>query len=313
MSNKHLSSPLSIVLFAALSMGCDPAQSVDGDASTPEDDAPALLAPGIDAGHTEVVPVAPVTPGTSDGPALTCATPAYSNEDGQAWSLRLDVPLPADGTTTTLVAEAGPVHADTGAELGLQSTTLIHDDATIEFYDQGFDMRFGNTSLWGWAEETAEGQLFSACLMGLDNATTDPAAPPCCEMVMSCWTEDVEPVFTYDAESGTCLDEAGVEGTNPRSVEFVRETGDGECASLAWQDIGEGDHNYPDLDGWNLKGADLSGAELYFGNLVDAELEGARFDDFSFGYAEISGSVDEHTVLPSEGCEVDDENLDCIR
>lgn len=68
----------------------------------------------------------------------------------------------------------------------------------------------------------------------------------------------------------------------------------------------------PDLRGWNLMGVDLSEARLQFAYLHDAQLQGARFDTLEFGYAEITGVVNNATVLAA-GCTVADDTATCRR
>lgn len=106
----------------------------------------------------------------------------------------------------------------------------------------------------------------------------------------------------YDAPSGRCLDEEGRPATNPLPVEVVRETRFAACADLRGVALNGADYGYPVLDGWYLSGALLDDAELFFGDLRGAMLEGADLSGLGFGYALVEGTVDEHTILPAEGC-----------
>lgn len=127
---------------------------------------------------------------------------------------------------------------------------------------------------------------------------------------LSCWEENYSTRFSYDASTGRCLDSAGVEGRNNVNVEFVRETGNGNCANLANLELNEGDLSYPSWTGFDLRGADLSGSDLYFAHILDSQLEGALIADLNFGYADVTGSVDEYTTFPEGGsCTLLDNSL----
>ena len=61
----------------------------------------------------------------------------------------------------------------------------------------------------------------------------------------------------------------------------------------------------------DLRGAVLDTATLYFAHIVDSQWEGADLTGFGFGYATLSGSMDEHTVWPEGPCSVDGSTLAC--
>ena len=103
--------------------------------------------------------------------------------------------------------------------------------------------------------------------------------------------------FHYDAKSGLCGNDSGQTGLNPISLAEIEKTKDGECANLRFQLNGD-NLRYPLLKDWNLKGADLSKARLFFALLIDADLRGARLEGFEYGYAEIRGLIDAFTKLP---------------
>mgnify|MGYP001554679085 CR=1 FL=1 len=108
--------------------------------------------------------------------------------------------------------------------------------------------------------------------------------------------------FTRDA----CLDANGEPALNPTPIEVVRETGFGECADLRDVALNGDDTSMPDLVGFNLVGAELDGATLFFANLTSAAIEGADLAGLQYGYATVSGDVDASTTLP-DGCVVDRE------
>lgn len=132
------------------------------------------------------------------------------------------------------------------------------------------------------------------------------------DVALTCWTLDMVPPFRYDAATGRCVDGEGTEGRNAVTVPFVRETLDGQCADLTDLDLEEEDYYYPELVGWDLRGADLSQTGLHFAQLTDARFEGTLMTAFDYGYAIIRGSVDDYTALP-EGCEPTAGAIDCMR
>lgn len=129
---------------------------------------------------------------------------------------------------------------------------------------------------------------------------------------LHCWEPERALPFTYDGE-GACVDADGAVGRAALPVAVVRETGVGQCVDLGAQALDEGELVYQDWIGFDLRGADLSAASLHFANLVEADLRGARLDGLDYGYAEIDGTIDAHTALPPEGCEVDGDAVRCQR
>ena len=94
---------------------------------------------------------------------------------------------------------------------------------------------------------------------------------------------------------------------------MVRDTGNGQCADLRWVELNEGEYQHAELVGWDLRGADLESAQLFFADLVDAQLEGANLGTLDYGYADITGSIDDFTDLPVEGCELEEDAMSCRR
>lgn len=115
--------------------------------------------------------------------------------------------------------------------------------------------------------------------------------------------------FHYNAKTGACENDLRQTGLNPVTRDEIQKTGDGECADLRFQLNGD-NLSYPILKDWNLKGASLDKAKLFFAHLLDADLRGARLEGFEFGYAEITGLIDEFTKLPggerARHCTVED-------
>ena len=113
--------------------------------------------------------------------------------------------------------------------------------------------------------------------------------------------------FRYDAASGRCLNDEGEEGLNPVSVAVVFESRDGECGDFRNAVVPMAN---PFIERWNLRGADLTGAELFFQDLRECAFEGTRLHDLRFGYAGVTGWIDSHTTVPG-GCPVTGSRLVC--
>ncbi|MEZ4323112.1 MAG: pentapeptide repeat-containing protein [Myxococcota bacterium] len=133
------------------------------------------------------------------------------------------------------------------------------------------------------------------------------------EVPLVCWTEDFVSPVQVDPLTGLCRGEAGEVGRISLPLPYVRETGFGQCVDFGTASLEEGDLTYPVWSGFDLRGADLSRASLFFAHIEEARFEGALLDGLEFGYATLTGSVDERTVVPSEGCSVEAGQLDCLR
>lgn len=135
------------------------------------------------------------------------------------------------------------------------------------------------------------------------------ARGPVDSVAVACWSSASGPRFHYDLDSGRCIDGAGIEGRQAVTVPMLRETGDGECATVsAGQHVdpsplipgrvllNEIDVGYPSLVDWNLKGATLAGTSLYFAMLLEADLRGTDLTGFMPGYHAITATIDAHTT-----------------
>ncbi len=133
-----------------------------------------------------------------------------------------------------------------------------------------------------------------------------------------CFRPALPRTFAYDAFSGTCKDVHGKVGKNAVPLEVVRETKNGECTTIVGT-LNDKDLGYPQLDRWNLAGADLSKATLFFAGLMDADLRGAKLAGFEFGYAHVQGTTDTFTVRPHTGsandpsCKLTSNAINCWR
>jgi hypothetical protein len=108
------------------------------------------------------------------------------------------------------------------------------------------------------------------------------------------------------------LDDDCAAGRNALPLPFVRTTGVGRCADLTGAALNGEDYRYPMLLGYDLRGATLDEAQLFFADLVDVRLEGADLRDLEYGYAVIEGTVDDTSRLP-DGCFVEAEQVECGR
>lgn len=132
---------------------------------------------------------------------------------------------------------------------------------------------------------------------------------------MVCWHDSLSDRLGLEPlpDAPSTLDEGCPEPLNVVPLPFLRATGIGRCGRFDATLNGD-DLSYPVLGDADLRGADLTEASLFFASLLDAQLEGADLRGFEFGYAEITGRIDEATRLPTESCEVEGgEELSCFR
>jgi hypothetical protein len=137
-------------------------------------------------------------------------------------------------------------------------------------------------------------------------------------MTLTCYEPGFTPPFRYDAETGGCRNAAGESGSNDIPLAIIRETRDGECATVSGA-LNGSDVGYPRLVGWKLAGADLSRASLSFALLLDADLRGARLSGWEAGYVRVTAVTDAFTgAWTSRGgtatrCETRQGWLDCLQ
>ncbi len=96
-------------------------------------------------------------------------------------------------------------------------------------------------------------------------------------------------------------------------MHYRRDTSAGNCGLWWALSLNEGFLGSPTWIGMDLRGAKLGGASLHFANVLDASLEGTKFDGFEFGYAQVTGTIDEHTEWLDENCTVDGSDVYCAR
>ena len=136
--------------------------------------------------------------------------------------------------------------------------------------------------------------------------------------------------FLYDPARGTCIDESGKVGLNSLdsshvfdnpiltpSMQATFNDGNGECLDLRgfnFKQFAKQHHytGYMLLLRWNLKGADLSDANLGFVTIFNGKLDGAKLASARFGYSTLGGTVDDHTQLP-DFCLKSNGTVECRR
>jgi hypothetical protein len=152
-------------------------------------------------------------------------------------------------------------------------------------------------------------------------ATTQPALATAVlndagsTVALTCWDEAAlrsSMPAAYNAELGRCVDDNGQPARNAVPLAVVHETGFGECVDFGSVQLNDEDYGYPVFLGWNLRGANLDTASISFASLIDADLRGAQLAQFSFGYAEITGTIDDATAPPTP-CTVDGDQLSCLQ
>jgi len=291
----------------ALALGCapatDPQEGLSSTTTAPSTDpVQSLPANEVIMGHTaqpaSIDGLFPPTAGGEPSPregVLRCASEAE----------RWDSPY-----LETFLFEAE--HTGNGPEIHM-ARLRIHDtgtDPSIEVTASTTDFTWNKERVWLWVEaEEAGGVVHSTSLQVAAVAGSEGhlfvggGYHFCFPMNFVCWDDQLQPRFTYDAETGECTDGEGRTGLNAWPIEMIRETGNAECADLRGVAVEEGDHTYPVLRDWNLRGALLDGGSLYFAILENASLEGADFSGMTMGYVQIDGTIDGFTQLPDAPCE----------
>ena len=204
--------------------------------------------------------------------------------------------------------------------------TVTHEEVFFHMEDDYIDLTWDNASIMGWRTQEY-GSVFNGGGWGEIAApiteTTEPPPPCGFEIYISCWEpNNVQSPFNYDPKTGQCVDANQQVGLNYKPVEYIRETGDGECAELSWAMLSEGIPFDVEMKDWNLRGSKLEFASLGTPmhdedllpqhSLVNAQLEGADLSDLDATNAILTGRIDGHTQLPDMDCIIDDNDVvDC--
>ncbi|MEC8192704.1 MAG: hypothetical protein VX127_08230 [Myxococcota bacterium] len=321
------------VLFTLALIGCDHTMQAAPNAPI---DAPAdgsRLNPGAPGAAAPVMAPAPWAAIDADGaaaagsgaPVLHCATAAYDpmdlwvdhGEDGRNDSAEVHrMVIAQTGDRYVATVHIGHPHRPADAV-----RTTHHELTVAELDDANLYLEWHGVSIYGWKD--SRDVAFAGGAWGdLGRPTIDGTpAPPCgFEEELSCWDpRDQTPRFQYDATTGTCLDDRGIEGLNTVTVPYIRETKNGQCADLSWATLNEYVPFDADLQNWDLRGARLTNAELgpdhdtdpAFVMMSNARLEGADLSTLRVPFGAIEGAIDEHTALPNMACTVTKDRVDC--
>lgn len=236
-------------------------------------------------------------PATGDGTLLRCTTAAFESDSFIPHALRLELDL--DGDDAYFVdMTLGAAHPDQQGVVAAPDASW-REQAYFNWTEVGFDISGGDIELTTNAWEG----MYLGTIEHTDHGSHE----------VTCWFDDFEATYRYDADSGLCLDADGDEGINTYPVAYLRDSLDGNCGMWWALNLNEDFLGYPTWVGMDLRGAQLGGASLYFANVLDASLEGTKFGGFEFGYAQVTGTIDEHTEWLEQNCTLDGSDLDCMR
>lgn len=135
--------------------------------------------------------------------------------------------------------------------------------------------------------------------------------------------------FRYDAAQGICVDSDNEKGYNKVDIDYlfsldtlddgksVYLNKEAECVDFSNFDFylytKMSNTAYATLLGWNLKGANLNNASLFFAYLDNPRLAGAQMSKLNMGYAYINNSsIDQYTNYTfNDYCELKNQLLMC--
>ena len=280
--------------------------------------------PSASVEHLEVVSSPPVdtqfdttganvdSPEQDPSPDLICASGGLFDQDGQLETLRMSL-YQRDGKIEIHVSK-GAIHPTDSDKF---ETAIVEVDGEIgsEFLRLNIDEEHSISEQFGLnttvgielarldvAEQVFYQGMFTQFGCGPYGGTLNS---------VTCWAPEIEPVYSYNALNGVCLNEQKEVGYNPWTIEMIRETGNGQCADLMFADLNEGDFEHPELS-WDLRGSDLQYAQLNSATLQEARLEGAQMEYLYFYDSHVGGSIDDFTSFP-EGCEENGSTMICTR
>ena len=118
--------------------------------------------------------------------------------------------------------------------------------------------------------------------------------------------------FYYNFTTGKCVNGEGKEGYNPIDTVQAQETRNCECMDLSNHDLywllkGANlahSKSYSKLQDYNFRGAKMDSSSLLFNSIIEADLRGAKMKYLAYGYAKITGLIDQYTELPPAGCQL---------
>jgi hypothetical protein len=144
-------------------------------------------------------------------------------------------------------------------------------------------------------------------------------------ILMSCDNDCANPnKYTYNPMNGKCEKCNGEEGYNSLDYNHIRSTKNAECTDLSnlnlvylldtvaidnFTELG-----YNILQDYNFKGCKFDTSILFFNHIYGASFEGADLSNLSYGYAVVTGKIDEFTILPVTGvCHTIADSCDCAQ
>ncbi len=243
-------------------------------------------------------PAAPPDPPSGPTEQILCATAAWDVGDTRPVSLELGLDL-ATGEAALRLDRAHEYGESDPFAFAPEAWTAEAEWSTAD----GLSIVMEGLSVQATRSEDLSGELWLGTLASGDHGSHD----------VVCWADTFVGDHTYDPTSGVCRDGDGAPGQDALPVAYVRASGDGHCGTFAGLSLNEDFLGYPILRGLDLRGAELDGATLFFAHIADARWEGADLTGFEFGYATLTGTLDTHTIWPSESCAVEDGALACTR
>ena len=260
-----------------------------------------LLSGCTASGPADPVPTPQERPSTGDADLLRCSTVAFEGEDW--WPVALRISFDLQGENAYFVdMTLGDSHPNQEGVLA-EPTAAWSEQAYLTM--QGDDLVLDGADLW--VDVTRMSEFTAPMYTGTLEHTEHG------EHAVACWFDDFAGDFRYALENEVCVDADGLWGWNPYPVSYTRDTLDAHCGTFEGQMLNEDYLGYPSFVGMDLRGAQLQGASLFFANILDSSWEGADLTGFEFGYARLSGTVDERTVWPEESCELAADQITCMR
>ena len=293
------------------------------------------LAPSPGLAPVEFIPPGqdePATPDRPEGtPVLMCASSSTWNGLSPDLDPEAIDPEALYSVTRISIFEGDEGHTavvETGSAQNPETIlgTEVYEDVYFEMSEEYLDLTWEDSYITAW-RTPSYGPVFNGGGWG-DIATpiisTGEPPPPCgFEIYLSCWEPgNTQSPFQYDSKQGECVNKDRTVGLNYKPIEYIRETGDGECAELSWIGLSEGLPFDVELNDWNLRGAKLEYASLGAWtaddaqapshSLLNAKLDGADLTHLDTFNAVITGTTDAHTQLPDMDCITDDDGfVDC--
>ncbi len=253
--------------------------------------------------------------------ALAACTPATQNDEPTPVSTESSAIRCA--TSAWDMGDTRPVALDLSVDLASLEASLTYDRAHEYGNDDPFEFERRAWTSTVTLEAGASGLIveddelsITAGPGGLGEGlwTGTLASDTYGSHAVVCWEDTFAPRHSYDPSSGDCVDANGDVGFDALPVAYVRASGDGQCGTFEGLSLNEDFLGYPILRGTDLRGARLAGATLFFASILDGRFEGADLTDFEFGYAEITGTTDAHTVVwPNDSCTVEGDAMRCWR